>query len=213
MHPALMQAGAWAGHAMAGVRMPLPWGAMANGGPPPDVQWSMAGAGPGMVPTPGSMFGHGYGPASHQSHGTNAQSPSSQSLPNEAAPSKPFTIVVAWNLSPEYTRETLKNELLDIDFHPEKCDDLPLAGAFVLWFSEVWHAEALIVSLDDTEEHLSPRQGERLRLARWTSDSPSWGAKEKAHREVPAALQQVLPEIVQADRTTFSSGGSGLEWK
>jgi len=208
MHSSHM-GGAWGGPSMAnGMRMPMPWGSMANGGPPPDAQWSLAGAGSGMGPTSGHAFGHGYGATSPHSQGNSMHLPT-QHLPNNdaAAPSKPNTIVLAWNLSPSYTREKLENDLSEIDFHPKKCKDL-LEGAFVLWFAEVWHADALIVSLDDTEEHLSPCQGERLRLARWGNDSVTWGSKE-----VPAALQHVLPKVLQAELSPLQNGGQGLERK
>jgi len=190
MHPAQMAAAAAWG---SGMRMPMPWEAMANGSPPADAQWP--GGGTAM---PGVPFGPGYGSASPGGHGSGMhlsgfQSPQDLREGEVAVPSKPNTVVVAWNLSPSYTPEELESSLLEYDFHPRICRDLA-DGAFVLEFAEVWQANALIVSLDDTEEYLAPVKGERLRLAMWGVDTPGWGASAK---EVPSSLQQALPPVLQ----------------
>mmetsp|Transcript_142898 Transcript_142898/g.398118 ORF Transcript_142898/g.398118 Transcript_142898/m.398118 type:complete len:298 (-) Transcript_142898:93-986(-) len=206
-HPGPLM-GAWPGATLSnsreiapppsGLRVPGPWGPMNNGGPPPDAHWTMSGPGSGLGPGPGPGFGALVPPAA-------GMQPSPLQPPT--APPKPQTVVVAWNLNPTYTAKELQNELSEIDFHPDKlkmCQDL-LEGAFLLWFTEAWHANALIASLDDTEEHLSPREGQRLQMVRWACDSPTWNSKE-----IPAPLQTALPKLLQAEKSVTASG---VDWK
>uniref|UniRef100_A0A7S4PXP3 Uncharacterized protein n=1 Tax=Alexandrium monilatum TaxID=311494 RepID=A0A7S4PXP3_9DINO len=195
MHPTQMAA-PWSGSPMTnGMRMPMPhWAMAANGGPPHDTQWSVPGISHVMDTPPGHALGNNMHPLVPQQ---------SQTLPSNesAAPLKPNTFVVAWNLSPNYTREKLENELFEIDFHPKKCKDV-VDGAFLLEFLEEWHADALIVSLDDTEEHLAPCEGERLRLAKLAgSDSLTW-----MPREPPSPLRRALPRLLQAECSVFIIG-------
>merc|ERR1712176_1246392 len=99
----------------------------------------------------------------------------SASAPPKTAAAKVDTYVAAWNFNEEYTEDELRQQLLDVDFHPDEvlaCEDIH--GAFILRFADSWHANALIVSLDGTSEHLSPCVGETLRLAKWSVEPSEW---------------------------------------
>jgi len=150
------------------------------------VQGAWVPVGPGMPPegvvpgwhVPGAGLMYGLG--SHM-----LQQGSASAQPKTIA-AKVNTYVAAWNLKEDYTEELLQQQLLDIDFHPNDiwaCQGI--SGAFILQFADSWHANALIVSLDGTSEHLSPCTGEMLRLAKWTVEPPQWGAED-----VPPELQR-----------------------
>ena len=103
----------------------------------------------------------------------------------------PLTRVVAWNLSAAMTTDKLLEELLALDYEPQKvtpCADL--LGAFVLDFREVWHANALVVGLDARNDLLPPFAPDKdIRFATWVPGSPGrWSSDD-----VPPELQAVTP--------------------
>mmetsp|Transcript_38627 Transcript_38627/g.106388 ORF Transcript_38627/g.106388 Transcript_38627/m.106388 type:complete len:274 (-) Transcript_38627:165-986(-) len=115
-------------------------------------------------------------------------------VPAPAQPSQ-MTPVIAWNLSPTYTKQDLADALVEIDFLPEKlvaCSDLQ-KGTFLLYYTETWLANALVISLDDTRGHLKDN-GEPVRLAAWNNDIAGWSSKA-----VPKLLQQELPARIKSD--------------
>jgi len=152
--------------------------------------------GPGMPPegiVPGWHF-HNAGPM----HGLGShmlQQGSASAQPKTIA-AKANTYVAAWNFNEEYTDEVLRQQLLDIDFHPNDiwaCQDIH--GAFILRFADSCQANALIVSLDRTSEHLSPCIGETLRLAKWSAEPPGWTAED-----VPPELEREAQSLVHLEQ-------------
>jgi len=134
--------------------MPGHWPQMPNG----DAAWQAGRAGPNGAPVFAAMrngtLPHGSG------------QPASDRSPQMA----PKTLVVVWNLNPAYKDQDLQQDLLEIDFTPEKlqaCTDV--AGVYVLWYDEVWLADALVISIDGTHDHLK-NNGEPLRLCKWNPD-------------------------------------------
>lgn len=100
------------------------------------------------------------------------------------------TLVVAWNLSPTYSNQDLLHHALEnIDFTPAEmrpCKDV--AGSYVFWYNEGWQANALIVSLDGTSEHLKSN-GNPVHLSKWNIEEEKFtmGAEE-----VPEELHEAL---------------------
>jgi len=66
-----------------------------------------------------------------------------------------IVVVVVWNLSPSYSTDDLKNELMEIDLEPDRVEMcFEVQGAVLLWFSEAWVANALEIVLDNTNDIL-----------------------------------------------------------
>mmetsp|Transcript_93397 Transcript_93397/g.166138 ORF Transcript_93397/g.166138 Transcript_93397/m.166138 type:complete len:229 (-) Transcript_93397:62-748(-) len=100
-------------------------------------------------------------------------------------------LVAVWNLSNDYTSQAVKADLLDIDFHVDRCHDVD-RGAFLLEFSEVWHANALVVSLDGTQEHLRTTGPAPIRLSSYSMETGKWSSED-----VPLAIQQAQQQVNQ----------------
>jgi len=82
--------------------------------------------------------------------------------------------VALWNLSPSYSTGDLKNELIEIDLEPdrvEKCSGVQ--GAYLLWFSESWVANALEIVLDNTNDILQVTNPDSCVRALKCDGSPS----------------------------------------
>merc|ERR1712014_190140 len=105
-------------------------------------------------------------------HGTSSASGVSSSM----VAAKTYTFLAAWNLA-TYTSEDLRNDLLEIDFHAERCQDMG-NGSFLLTFSEPWHAKSLVVSLDGTSEHLRTQHKELIRMATYSFDTGKWTSED-----------------------------------
>mmetsp|Transcript_123042 Transcript_123042/g.244909 ORF Transcript_123042/g.244909 Transcript_123042/m.244909 type:complete len:239 (-) Transcript_123042:91-807(-) len=158
------------------------------------VQGTWVPVGPGMPP-------EGMVPSWHFRNHGHMLGVSSPMLQPGSASSQPKatakTYVAAWNFQEEYTETELRQQLLDIDFHPDDVWACPaIHGAFILRFADSWHANALIVSLDGTSEHLSPCTGETLRLAKWSMEPPMWSADD-----VPAELQREAQSLVHFEQS------------
>eukprot|EP00930_Biecheleria_cincta_P089480 TRINITY_DN78795_c0_g1_i1.p1 TRINITY_DN78795_c0_g1~~TRINITY_DN78795_c0_g1_i1.p1 ORF type:complete len:245 (+),score=47.23 TRINITY_DN78795_c0_g1_i1:98-736(+) len=167
---------------MAGPAMGGGWGAQSGmqmhgwgntGGMPPEGQWGM----PAVPPQPPSYVGHGA--ASSNISGVSAAGS--------------YTFLAAWNLG-SYTSEGLRNDLLEIDFHAERCQDLG-DGSFLLTFSEPWHAKSLVVSLDGTHEHLKTQNEQPIRMATYSFDMGKWSSED-----VPGVIQSQLSMNTQIDQ-------------
>eukprot|EP00930_Biecheleria_cincta_P030166 TRINITY_DN20919_c0_g1_i1.p1 TRINITY_DN20919_c0_g1~~TRINITY_DN20919_c0_g1_i1.p1 ORF type:complete len:229 (+),score=41.45 TRINITY_DN20919_c0_g1_i1:106-792(+) len=153
------------------------WGAASSSQMPPEGTWNLPSA-PAMPP---SYMGHGTGSATGVSQST-----------TEA---KSYTFLAAWNLA-TYTSEDLRNDLLEIDFHAERCQDLG-NGSFLLTFSEPWHAKSLVVSLDGTGEHLRTQQNELIRMATYSYDTGKWSSEDvpasiKSQVQIPLPAEQLM---------------------
>jgi len=146
--------------------------------------------GPGMPPEGVAPGWHFHGARPMHGLGSHMLQHGSASAQSKTAAAKVYTYVVAWNFK-EYNEEVLREQWLDIDFHPDDvwaCQGI--LGAFILRFADSWRANALIVSLDGTSEHLSPCTGEMLRLAKWSAELPVWSAED-----VPPELQRAAEAI------------------
>jgi len=170
MNQTSAMAGGW-GNAAPGMQMQGGWRNM-TGAMAPEGQWNVPGA---------------------QSRGQNfvGMGPSGASVPGAGA--QKFMVAV-WNLSADYTSQALKSELLEIDFHVDRCHDVE-RGAYLLEFSEVWHANALVVSLDGTQEILRTSAKNPIRMASYFIDGGKWSAEDvpleiqKAHQTVSQMMQ------------------------
>lgn len=158
-----MQQNAWQGG--PGVGGWAPPGAWA-----PEASWNRA-------------MGAGFGaqPGGDRSH-------AKQEAAKAAARKKP-TLVVCWNLNGEVSLRSLQDSLSEIDFEPFRVEPggmQTLTGsAFLLWFSEHWHAEALVYALDETEGHVPTKPSAPSRFARWDDDDQAWSCED-----VPSGLKE-----------------------
>ncbi|CAE8600051.1 unnamed protein product, partial [Polarella glacialis] len=148
------------------------------------------GGGPGMGMAAGNWGGMGaeapWGMPGQQMGqsgfvGMGASGPSGapvlKSLAAAPVPAKSNTLVVVWNLSPDYKPKELKHDLAEIDFTTERCQDI-LEGSFLLRFAEVWHANALVVSLDGTNECLRTALADQpIRMATYSVEAGKWSAE------------------------------------
>jgi len=161
--------------------------------------WAL-GAGWGM-PAPGASSveaaawqSFGVPPAGAHPHEPPGQPP--------APKPKPRTLVVAWNLR-DCSEEELKHDLYQIDFEPlevSKVEGSPEfdQSSFVMWFAEDWHAESLVVALDDTEGHVPGRPGVPVRLARWREDLAKW-TSDDVPLQLRARRQSLPPEAAAGE--------------
>lgn len=86
-------------------------------------------------------------------------------------------LVIAWNLSPSYTREDLLREFFEMDFDPVKLEmGRALVGSCALWFSDKGIANACAISFDGTNDTLRHNEeaSESLRFASWDRDGSTW---------------------------------------
>eukprot|EP00927_Polykrikos_kofoidii_P041362 TRINITY_DN35271_c0_g1_i1.p1 TRINITY_DN35271_c0_g1~~TRINITY_DN35271_c0_g1_i1.p1 ORF type:complete len:324 (-),score=54.37 TRINITY_DN35271_c0_g1_i1:117-1088(-) len=183
------------------------WPGMVGG--MPGVSWNAPNPMPGISPTEamwqqspgGSTSGVSGGAASMPQSpmdpsvfgpGTQGPPPPTFSPKQRSPPQR--TPVLVWNLEPSYSKQELEDALLEIDFLPEQvitCNDL-LEGSFLFFYAEKHMANAVVVSLDGTREHLR-HNGEKLRLAKWNATTSQW-SKEAA--ELPPQLQRSLQERI-----------------
>lgn len=101
---------------------------------------------------------------------------------------QPKSLVAMWNLSTTYTKETIKNELAELDLTPVKVRMCPeIQGACVLVCAEVWVANALTIMLDMTKDILQVADDKPLRAAKCTYDLSKLLAED-----VPYELRKAL---------------------
>lgn len=153
------------------------WTAMGGAALGTEAQWGMNGSmGQGA-----SYLTVGQGPAvSSGLKGMTSQTAAAAS-----------TLVLAWNLDNAYKQKDIINELAKIDFSVERCVEvLEGSGSFLLLFAEVWHAKALVVSLDGTQEHLKTQQDQEIRLAVIDPEKMKWSAED-----IPGPLMQAFEKL------------------
>lgn len=103
-------------------------------------------------------------------------------------------LVVGWNLSPRYSENDVLAALREFDFEPERCRALT-KEAHLMWFTEEWHANSLIVSLDGTKEYLDSCNSEPVRFAMINPGLAKFSAED-----VPTHLLPSVRALMQEEK-------------
>eukprot|EP00931_Biecheleriopsis_adriatica_P066561 TRINITY_DN40891_c0_g1_i1.p1 TRINITY_DN40891_c0_g1~~TRINITY_DN40891_c0_g1_i1.p1 ORF type:complete len:265 (-),score=36.87 TRINITY_DN40891_c0_g1_i1:110-787(-) len=147
-----------------GMQMQGGWGGMSStGGMPPEGQWNVPNA---HAQGRGRQNFVGMGPPGSSVSGTQGQ----------AMPKHP-TFVAVWNVSPMYSEQDLASEIMEWDFEPHRCQAVS-QGTFLLMFTQSWHANSLVVSLDGTNDVLKCAGDQLTRMATYIYETGKWSAED-----------------------------------
>jgi len=108
-------------------------------------------------------------------------------------PPPTMTLVVFWNLKPDYAENELGQDLFEIDFSPLKMIPVDgVSGAFFLWYPYDWFANAFVASLNGTTDVLNSTN-DAVRAAKRIPGSSTWSAKDIPN-DILHAAEEILDE-------------------